>query len=302
MKWLKALGGLAVLGAFVYAVLVIRGQAPGPPVSLVPGLDSSLVPPPEVRLERGTPVELLLLTPLTSGGSKVGDEVKLVAAQDVTAPDGRVVVAQGAPARARVAQSRGATVVSVLANQPARLALEGLSVEAVDGQSLALGGPDGEVTFSLTQANTRPEGAAPDLGALATDPEAQAYLKGLAARALSGKAPTPQEERAGQEQLRRIAERHGMPSTEKMLGDPKKGTSDTAGVIERLQQGDVSGLTGVELVVAAQAAGEVLNLASTVDQSLRGIFKGPNVRANVGTVLKLEFAEAATVRSRAQRP
>lgn len=83
---------------------------------------------------------MILLQPLESGKSKVGDKVKLAAAEPVRGSGGEVVVAAGALGTGSVEWSRRGSAMGSIANQPARLAVRVLSVRNVSGEEIPLEG------------------------------------------------------------------------------------------------------------------------------------------------------------------
>ncbi|MCW5936131.1 MAG: hypothetical protein KIT11_02345 [Fimbriimonadaceae bacterium] len=288
MKWVRAILGLGVIGGVVYGAYAWKENR------LPVELPAMLKPAPVVHaaLEEGADVPLLLLTPLTSGGSKVGDEVKLVVRDNVKSKDGHTVIAQGTLVEGKVARSRGGTVASALGNQPARLVVELGSVQTVDGQKLALssGQGEGQAEYEFTASNTRLDQDTADIQALVNDPEARDYLLALV------KGETPQGKEPDQK-LKKIAEKHGLGRTEKLIQKQgrNEGSGTWADAIKGLQSGNVGSLAGVDLVLAAQAAGEIGDLVGSVDKTLRGTFKGSNIKASVGTTVHAKVADDATV-------
>ena len=288
---MKAILGLAVLGGFGWFVYQAK-QGQGLPFE-VPGMVAAK----PVELRKGTEIELLLLTPLTSGGSEVGDPVKCVVAKDVTAGDGRVLVAEGTVVEGKVVRSRGGTLAGSLTNQPARLEVEIGEVQTVDGKKVALQGKGESGRHSFTQANTKGGGNVVDL---AQDPEAQAFLRSAVERMAKGETLPPAEQKQADAELARLAERYDLESTKRLLKGDKgpERSSGAQGVLDALQKGDFGGLAGHEVVLGVQALEEIANLGAGLDKSLRGAVKGSNVKAQVGTRVTATTAKAVTVRPR----
>lgn len=288
MKWLKAVVGLAVLGGFAYGVWYIREKR-----IEVPFVGKVEKP---VELKDGVEVPLVLLTPLESGGSEEGKEVKLVAAENVKV-DGKIVIAQGAIATAKVTKSRSGTLVGALTNMPARLEIELNDVKTVDGKTVkirphAIGEP-----FEFTQANTKPEekGTAVDL---VGDEGARSLISALARQIATGQEMSSEDKLKADSQLKGLAKRYGLENTEAFFrGSPAAKKSDVPSLLESVQKGDLRGLTGVDALLAIRAAGEIVDIGSSLDRSLRGMFKGSNINARVGTPVTAYVAEDAQVQT-----
>ncbi|MGE0002555.1 MAG: hypothetical protein AB7T05_10845, partial [Fimbriimonadaceae bacterium] len=131
MKWVKAVIGLLVVGGFILGAAKWRtGELE------VPLLPRPLQP---VVVKADTPVKLLLVTPVASGGSKEGDTVRFVVAEDVLGGEG-IVIGQGTVVEAKVSQSRSGSVAGTLTNRPARLVVDLGKLPATDGTQIALKG------------------------------------------------------------------------------------------------------------------------------------------------------------------
>lgn len=291
MKWFKALLGLAVIGAFVYGVLLIKGK-PGE----VPVLPILVAP---VTVEKGTQIPLVLVTPLESGGSAEGKEVKLVVAEDVKGPNGKTVIEQGALATGKVVKSRSGSLAGTLTNKPARLEIELVDVVSADGHKVKIQGPEGEKAYAFDQANTKID-ESPNLVDAVTDPKARDTVVAIARQLASGEEASPEEKKKADDQLKNLAEKYGLKDTQSFIEGSKDGKStqktDLSSVIQSVQKGDIKGLSGVDVLLAARAAGEIINLGSGIDKSLRGIFKGSNIRARVGLPVKAYVAEESKIR------
>ena len=232
--------------------------------------------PVALRLPEGTKLDLLLLTALDSGGSAEGSEVQLVLAKAVKVA-GHTLVPAGTMAVGKVVQSRGASVFSALGNRPARLAIEVTELKAPDGTAVPLSASD-DGSFELTQANTTGRKDAAKVDRLWQSAEGQQVLKDLVAQS-TGQASS------GSVDLKRMADVLGLEDTRRVAdrleekGDKPK-TEDT---VSGLLHGDLSKLTGVDLVLATKALGEIQSVVGSVDDKLRGVFKGSNIHATAGT-------------------
>lgn len=287
MKIVKALLGLAVVGAFLYGVSVYRSLPKEKQEEILPALQGPLV------IEDGLEVPLVLVTPLDSGGAKEGQEVKMVVPEDVKGKNGRVVIKQGAIATAKVTKSRGATLLSALSNEPARLEVQLVSVEAANGKTVALRSAKTGQSYEFNQENTRFESKLNVVDA-AGDPGAREVVVGMANRIITGQQMSDKDRAKADEQLNDLAKKYGLSSTQALLkekGGSGTRASDVAGIIQSVQKGDLKGLTGLDVALAAKAAGEIVDLGSGIDSSLRGIFKGNNIHAKVGLPMKAYVAK-----------
>lgn len=294
MRWLKALLGLAVVGGFLYFVLAVAKKGDGA---------GALSPPTRtVEAAVGTEVPLILLTPLDSGGSAVGQKAQFVVSEDVV-KDGVVVIPQGSLATAKVVKSRSGTLAGTLTNTPARLEAELDSVGTVDGRAAKLkAGPDSNV-LTFDAANTRMEEKANVIDAV-TDPQARDTVVQTALNLAQGKKFSDEEALKSDAQWRALAEKYGMKETQAFMDaqrEEKGGHKDLSSVVSAIQKGDLGGLSGLDIVLGAKAAGEIIDLGSGIDKSLRGIFKGSNIHARTGLRVKAYLAEPVKARSTSKK-
>lgn len=279
MRWVKAVLGLLVLGGFLYGASKWRtGELE------VPFVPRPLSP---VTVKAGTPVTLLLITPVASGGSKEGDSVRFLVAEDVHAGGG-VVLGQGTVVSGKVSQSRSGSVAGTLTNRPARLVVELGALKAVDGTEIALKG-NKEGSFEFTKANTKRE--ARHVVEAIEDPDARKYAEQLYGRMLKGEKLTEAQKSEADKMLGNLVERYNLKNTSDMIG----GGSRHNGV-ERLLQGDVKGMTGGELAVAVAAVGELADLLGGADKAVQRMFTGSNIAAPIGLEVKVTTAKEASVR------
>ena len=289
MKWIKALVGLAVIGGFLFFAMQIKEKK----------IDVPFISPPEapVELKSGTEVPLVLLTPLDSGGSEVGKIVKFVVAQDVKSASGKVVIEQGAMATGTVKDSRTGTLMGSLTNKPARLSVELIDVVAANGKRLKIRDEALDRPFEFTQDNTNVDNNATVVNAI-SDPEARNLVANLARQIATGQEMSASDKSKADIQLQQLSEKYGLKDTQAFLKSDQKGQAkngDVVGLLESVQKGDIKGLTGVDVLLAVRAAGELVDLGSGIDKTLRGIFKGSNIHARVGTPVTAILAENSKI-------
>lgn len=287
MKWLKAVLGLGVLGAFAYGVWYAREKRVE-----IPFVGEIERP---IELREGMDVPLVLLTPLDSGDSAVGKEVQMVVSENVKS-GGKILIRQGAVATGKVVRSRSGTLLGSITNIPARLEIELNEVKAVDGKMIKLRSQAVSEPYAFTQANTRPD-EKPTVVDAVTDPATRSLVTSMAKQIATGEKMTAEDRTKADTQLKDFAASYGLENTTAFLKSSKTNRKeDVAGMLESVQKGDLSGLSGVDLLLAAKAAGEILELGSGLDKSLRGMFKGNNIHARVGTQMKAYVAEKENVR------
>lgn len=242
-------------------------------------------------LPSGTDVSFLLLQPLSSGGAKEGEKVPILVEKDVLTPDGQIAIKAGSAGLAEVVESRGATALTTLVNQPARLAIKFLTVRGVSGDIDLQPSPEpGETAYSLTRTNTGGQ----DLSDLAEKVGSNKELRDSWKSALDQiqtKGPVDLKAPDLRKVLQGIASDMEMPSTEKSLKDDKAWSS-LSDVADRAKRGDLTGLAAGDVMLAISALNEISNLAGSMDRTLRGIFKGRNIEAPLGMRLSAKTSEA----------
>jgi hypothetical protein len=245
----------------------------------------------EVSVPVGTEVPLVLMEKLESGGTEEGETARFVTAEDVVV-NGGVVIPAGQPVQAEVVWSRAANVASDIINQPARLQVVFESIELASGERISLSGLASEPAepYEFNRENTGRELSQDALSRLWDDPDTRDLMEHLA-KGMSGEESLNLD-RQDAEELRVIARELGLDETTEML---ENGDASAVETLERAllsaQSGDVSGFESPESLLAVAAISELGNLASGVDRSLRGIFKGRNIRAYVGTPVTVYIAE-----------
>lgn len=291
MKIMKLVGGLAILGAFGYGVWYLKDK----------GVRLPSERPESVKVAAGTPIKLLLLDSLSSGGSDVGQRVRLVVAEDVkVGPD--VAIPRGAIALGKVTRSRGGSMLGAVSNQPARLEID-LGTIRHAGQSvpLTLGKT---ATYAFTQANTKPK-TTPNVAAAWQDADARDGLRQLAEAATSDN-PADKVLALRDAKVRQLVDRlelknlgdlidrsQGKDLNAKNLGGDAETLSRT---LSALADGDIGRLAGVDAALLARALGELSSLAHGLTGQINGLFKGSNIRALPGTEILAKTQTAVTIR------
>lgn len=291
VKAVKAFSVVLVLGLLGYGGYLYLNPSARP--SALDGLSNALPAARKVELPVGTKLDLVLLTALESGGSKVGEPVDLVVSTDVLTEKGEVIVSKGSIARGEVTKSRSGSTVGTLTNNPARLEITLKDVQAADGQWVPIGytvaetvKADRRLVYEFSFANTSAEFVESGVKDLWSDPEAQQTLKDVATGITRGELPQG-------EAWDRIAGKLGLDDTKDAIDGTQK--ADLKKAVDGLRNGDISGLSGVDLLLAAKAIGEIENLANGVDRQIRGMLKGRNIEAHIGTPVKAVVAEKRTV-------
>lgn len=266
--------GLLVLGLFGGAVVAWKSGFVHLPKAKKPKV---------LMLPVGTSVPLVLTSTLTSGGSKTGETVDLLVTDDVTLGK-QVVIARGTKVQAEVTRSRGATPATSVANQPARLEITLKPITTEDGRTLKLIGTDGPV-YEFTQKNTTGRKDAAKIDRLWETPEGKEALESLRASSTDGglKAPDPAA-------LQKVADAVGMEKTKKFLAKPRQ-DQPADKLLGALAKGDWTTAAGVDQVLGIQALGEIASVTRAVDDKLRGMFKGNNIEATVGTPVVAKTGE-----------
>lgn len=287
------IGGLAVLGAAGYGYYWMRSNNVRLPVDK----------PQELVLAAGTPVSLIVLEPLSSGGSEVGEKVKLMVSEDVKVGKD-VAIPRGTEATGEVTRSRSGSVLGSVSNQPARLEIKLIEME-VNGKSVKIRSAGGEV-HAFTQANTVGKQSSENLDAALKDPEKRKTLEELASKVKDGEKGLSITDLAGVD-FKGLNETFTLPETDEFLSHIQKtriGSKDeekTADAVERifggLASGNLGDVVGLDRVLAAKALGEISNLGRKADQKLRGIFKGRNIWVEIGTPVQAKISSQTKIKS-----
>lgn len=270
-----------VLGA---ALLVAAGCAKNEPEA---------TPSPPKTLSAGTPVELILLDTLDSGGSDDGSRVALMVAEDVRI-GGEVVVRRGAPAEAVVAYSRAAGTLSALANTPARLSIRLERTWGVDGTEVSLAaGDDPEEPYAFTRDNTGRKGRAATLPEGTEAEEAKKLLEAVAANLEQGKSVDMRDE-ATAAALSQAAEQWGMGATGRLIRDGE--ISKASSLLDQVRQGgSAAALVNGAALPTVAAALELAQWAGDVGSRMSRMLKGRNIKAHIGTHVPARVAKETQV-------
>lgn len=260
---------LAVLAAVAMSGLGCRpAEAPQPQVVTVPS---------------GTPVKLVLLSTLTSGGSEVGKEVRLMVIESVVV-DGARIIEAGTLVEGMVSRSRGATAVTTLINQPARLEAMLGTVKTVDSQGLDLSGradaPAQPYAFTLDGTRDVPSGRVSTLS-----PEERDALAQMVGELLGPDPEKVLQDKAKRENLQSMAKGAGLNDLERSLGQVEAGNQDLVIALQALRASVAPDLVGSDLALALSAVSELGNLSRSIDRGLRGIFRGRNIEAGEGMLI-----------------
>lgn len=262
---------------------ITRGDEPAKPA------------PRTITLNQGTEVPLLLLSALSSGGSKEGDSVVFVVSDDVEI-DGSTAIPKGTIALAEISWSRGASVASQMVNQPARLAISMPFLSISPDQRVKLT-YDGKESFEFNQENTQPDQSASELQKAAQDEELRAALLRVVEGVSLGGDGAGISGDAGEQDLRKLADALDLPATRELVeAEGGIAAADQLGDLVNLAKGgNLSALQDPQLLLALSALEELGSLAGRVDKGLRGAIKGSNIHARVGTKLVFEVAETVQV-------
>ena len=250
-------------------VLAGCGPKPAPPTSSTPVART-------VTLAAGTPVKLILLDELTSGGSEKGATVRLALAEAV---EGLPAMS---PVAATVSWSRSEGTLGGLSNRPARLNLTLESLTGPEGERIPLSADlSEEKDVELNRANTgRPDSSVtPPEG----DDAAEGAVRELIAKGESGGLDA--------RQVGDLARRLGMGETAKLAD---AGRLDEVGSLMRTVRagGSVAGLASGGSVAAAM---ELVNLAGDVGHRLGRSLGGRNIHAYPGTVVPAYVSRETTI-------
>lgn len=225
----------------------------------------------------GTPVKLVLLDELTSGGSDKGATVHLALAEPA---EGLPVLS---PATATVAWSRTEGTLGGLSNRPARLNVTLKNLTGPNGEEIPLSAdPKEPKDYEFNRTNTgRPESNDPG----EENEEAQKAVQELVRQGQSGGLDP--------KQVGELAKRLGMSETSKLV------EADRLNEVGKLFQtvrggGSLAALASGAPVAAAL---ELVNLAGDVGHRMGRRFGGRNIRAYPGTIVQAYVARETTIKA-----
>ena len=275
-KTAKFVGGILVLGVFGYGVYAMNQGK----------INLPFLPTPTSELKAGTRIKLLTLAQLDSGKSKVDQSFPMVVAEDVKDGAGRVLVEAGTILTGKITRSRGGSLASTLVNQPARLEGTFGSVKTIDGQSVPLSpdakDPKGFYAFGRGSSSEKDAGDA--LEAIWTHPESQKSLEQLKAKLQGEKVDLSAPDM--RKVLGDAADHMDLPNTRNLLngsGNSDKDLTHMSESMDKVMDGNFKGMSGVELVTAAMALGEMGKVVESVDKTLRNTLKGRGISVPPGT-------------------
>ena len=256
--------GQGVRGNLLLALLFLAGchRTPEPtPVVATPP------PPRTVALAAGTPVKLVLLDELTSGGSDQGQTVHLALAEGI---DGLIAMSH---ATATVSTSRTEGTLGAFMNRPARLNLTLGSVAGPDGTMIPLSAdPKEPKDVELNRGNT----GRPDVAQ--REPEETDVAVGTT---VQGLIETGESGGLDPKQVGDLARKLGMVQTARLADAGRLG--DAQRLVQTIRQGGtVAGIAGGGTVAAAM---ELVGLAGDVGHRLGRSLGGRNIRAYPGTII-----------------
>jgi multidrug efflux pump subunit AcrA (membrane-fusion protein) len=112
--------------------------------------------PVTVQIAPNTEIPLILARKLEAGTDARGTVVPLMVAENVTSPDGKVLIAKGSFGYGMVMNSRSEGTLSSMLNKPARLEVRLDYVLAKDGQKIEISAEKNTPSeyYSFTRANT----------------------------------------------------------------------------------------------------------------------------------------------------
>ncbi len=246
----------------------------------------------EAFLPAGTEVPLVLLKEISSGGSKEVETFPLLISEDVRDAGGNVVLSRGTVAYGRVVRSRGATVFTALVNQPARLFIAFEETRDVTGGAVPLTAKQGEAkaVLELTRASVSREQSLEALDRLLASQDMADLLRRFEESFREGNLSRETVE----EFFRKLEDHLKMPNARRLFEE--KGASELSDLLNELQRGKISRIVDVDTVLLVSALSELTDVARGVQSRLRGIFKGPNIKAPVGTPFTAYVAEPVRIR------
>lgn len=291
MNGMRSLLGLAVVSVALLGVGCGPEEAAKSPVPEAPKV---------AMVAKGTPVEFMMMAPVESGDCKPGTLIPMIVADDVKV-DGYVVIPSGTSVFAEVSKSRAAGALSAMLNEPARLEVKFQPIEA-DGYTISFsadGAKEEPIDYAFTRDNTgKPETGEP-LDAALKNAATRKLLEELSDALETGRTPDDLAARiAGDAEVGRLLDQMALGRAKEMVSkeeSPEKGYRRLLDVTNTLREGDLSKLAGADVALAIAAVEEIGGLANRVNGTLKGIFKGRNIRAHIGTRVRAYVHEDVQV-------
>lgn len=222
----------------------------------------------------------------------MGREATFVVASDVMVGE-HIAIPEGTQVKAIVTASRGAGALSSMLNEPARLSVEFGPID-LGSVSVALANPErkGTAIYAFTRENT----GIPANSFLAEAMKNEDKKAALAALADLVEGASADGRRIDDEKLRELVDELRLQRVKSMIdsADSAERKSDQiAGIIRALRTG--ASLSTGDIGIALGAIEELGGVAGEVTGTLKGIFKGRNIRAYVGTKVRMVVASDVTV-------
>lgn len=243
-------------------------------------------PPEPVILEPGTEVPLILLQELSAGASKVGTEVALMVTEDITSPDGRILIPRGAIAYGRVNWSRSAGALSKVVNEPPRLAVTVDRTVSIDNKTVMLQASQSGDPFQFTGKNSGAKNATEGLTKALEDDATRAKLETLFG-AFEGKPM------GDQRVVRELATELNLKNIETMA----RGHSirEIEGVMRSIAEGEATRIVGGQTTLLIDTIAELAGLRIDVGDRISGIFRGNTIHAYPGTPVTAYVAQPLAI-------
>lgn len=274
-----------VAASIAIALSLVGCQTPQP--------QSESAPEPPLVVPAETPIAAMTLTRLESGVSGEGEGVVLVVAENVTI-GGKVAIPKGTPVTARVVRSRKANLLSMVANQPARLEIEPESLLLPDGGACGLKANMGEAApLALTRELG---GSKSPLGSLLDDPVSRKTLESLAEAVESGDVAALADDPAAQNALSDALGKLGVTGSESLVEPNQLRRADDA--LKTLRAGKLLDLATGDASSAVSAAFALVGVAGEVGRGLARKLDAPNIRIPAGTRLTFYTVDSVEVSPR----
>lgn len=241
---------------------------------------------PQVKVDEGTEVPLILLTELSSGGSEKGKDVAFMVSADVVSSDNRVLIPKGAIAYGKVEWSRAAGAISKFLNEPARLAVTIDRTVAVDGKTVMLKATKNNEPFHFTGDNTGIDRASDELEKILADEETKKSLQKML-EGLSG------ADMGDSKIISMLAERLNLGSMRK-LADTNS-LNDLIGALKGIAAGEIARVATGQATLVIEAIAELAGIRKTVGDRISGLFKGRNIKAFPGTPVTAYVAKEVLI-------
>jgi hypothetical protein len=251
------------------------------------------------NLAAGTPVALVLLKKLSSGGAKVGSEIPLMVSEDVKDDQGKVVIKQGTWAIGVVTASKGLGLLS-LPGSHARLDLRPVKTWTVGGTEVALQASqkDGKGPHIFTRDNTGAPRPIPALEKLWANKSTQQMLSEASEALGASEAPAWTHDPEKVKQFALAAKDMDLAKASELAGANQIG--QVYSLVRAAQDCSIAKMatsSNDASALAMQATLEMARLADSVQSRAAGAFKKRNIVAHVGTPLTAYVSKPVTAGS-----